>query len=844
MILRGVWGIVRSAALLPLVAVYVLVREWKRVSTLLVLALAVSFTMPMEAASGVVYGRAADLVSKTQVMYNELRTLIDQPLACTTPILVVFNRITAMFRAIAVLVAEDVGFTITQDVHAEAQIVDVSTYCEFTSALQSFIVDFISLVFYPLFLFLEVIKFLAPTLTDIASIATIETWTFIRDVIFPVFLDMIQFFRCLESPPNSVILCMCEGRFDNITIPSNPITLIAMCMNKDYNGDGDPILCGVAPVFGSGAIIGGLNQVVQSFAAVISALQSALGSIVGIANDLLGAISNIEEACSVYNGLPSVVKKVIYVPSQFFDLCDTSTSGAVSALSSSISVANTVVSYINSISLPAEIALPCPSSTVSETPVRPRLAPVHVNTTVDLQDAFAAFHARVQATVAGRFGDDYDRMQRWSHIVSVFYNVTRAPETPPPRQIVNALRSGGVHARMFIRPDAECTMSPMIIGRPPDVYLNSDTALPTFLGASFLTFSLLLCLCMCPPACGIVFAFVLATSFGVLFLVFTNGSAQIIAALASGRINEVYALPTLVYAAQQVGANYMGDGLAVFDPVAFSTGLVPYLNADFQMIASAVIAAPFCALPFGWFCPPFAERGQPMFSNMIGSLYCIQGQACQVVANCTGRAIGCFDNMCRCWGSVPETIQMPDIQFFYTESLDCAQYGYTDDVLVPFLQDGGLSVSNLIHTLDNAVLVVWEGGGIMVNSGLLSPGVVGAMLFLSFVPCVSVVARRGVLITGGALGVQYAAAWVYSATGWTFLPDRGLVCPVTHLPSLLLWYMIALIIGPLISIVAISGILSAIAVFAVDVGAAALWVSGKGVQLTARWTTVYQAYQN
>lgn len=839
--LRGTAGLARGVLIVPFVAGFLFLRKWKSVPMWLTLVLFVAIGIKIESSAPVVWSQTAGLFSRLQHGVDGLRAQINQALGCSEVFLRIHNRLVAMYRAIMVLVAEDVGYEIGYDVRGQVQIVTVGDYCDFTSAVQSFFLDFLSLVTYPVFLVLDVIEQLAPALSDITAIGDIDVFEFVEEIIYPVFAAMVQFVECVSSPPNSLTYCICKTRFANISSMPAPLNSVVMCMNEDYDGTGDPIACGFAPIVGVGAIIDGLNTALMSFSAVLSGTKSGVNALSGFANSILGGIGDIDGACDAYGSIPSAVRRHLPIPDEFFQLCDIITGGVVAEANNAISLSNQVASAIDSISLPPPIPEICPSSTMD---LGYRPGPTwHIAERVEARTArvwaaLADLHRAMQGAASERFANNTVRLQRWSHILSVAYDTATARDIPHPREIVASLRAGGVHASMFLEHRHECTphTRAFVGAAPPPVTLNAANALETFFGAALLVILLFLCVAACPPACFAVVLVLLGTSTGALTVIFSSGGAQIMAALDLDRINEVYALPTGVLLSQKLGNNYLDGGLANIDPFAIADDLMPQLVADANMVASSVISAPFCfALPLGWACPPPPRRGDGIFDNFVGALYCVQGQACDTVANCSGRAVGCFDNMCRCWGSVPETLEIPEIRLFYSDALDCSAYGYTNDVRVPFLDPGGLSLQNAWNTFGNAWRVARDTLGGLADSGVIGPPALVVAFFLAVIPLTARGGRRLFVIFAAVLATQYALHY-FKAAVVLFPASRGNpACVVQHLPSAALWYLVVQLAQPLLLAAVLSGIASSLA--AVALGVAGLAVHAVLLLVTAslRW---------
>lgn len=845
MLLISIGQLAQGLIALPFTAGLLLARKWRKLLTLVMLALFVAIGLPIESRFELVMARGTEFWAKAQGTISGIRDEVNGFLFCTTPILTIINRAMAFVRGIGVLIAEDIGFIIEHDVRADATIVTISDYCTFTSSISTFATDFIGLIQDTILLLLDVlqtiIQFGDLVISNIADVADENPLEILYELIYDTIVDQIDFLECILDPPESIIFCACPGRWNTVGEMPSPFRSMIMCINTGYDGISDPILCGIGPMIKLDAIIGVINTVLSKLSVLFEDTLDNMSQVIGMLNDFDDIFSVADAICDVYDDIPSFLR-----PGWLKDIIDPICDLVGADTNPTRILVQTITDTINQFkaTFPGSIPLTC-TSTISPTDIVPIMGAVPRNVSRLPAPRSTAFVRKlVDRQLARRFGDNAERLARWTHLLTTAYDTINANATHSPRHIAALLRAGGVDAALFAPANASCPaprVERMILSvRPPDVILDDRTAAATIFGAVVFALFLVFCVCACPGALCIAVGFIMATALGTIVIIFTNGGAQAMAAIASGRVNDVYALPTLAFAAQRIGNGYLSGDFGSFDPVVLANGLRPHLIADTNMIFSSILGAPFCALPFGWFCPPPPRRGELPFANFFGSLFCIQDQQCTKTSDCSGRAVGCYDGKCRCWGSVPDTISIPDIQVFYTDGLDCSPNGYASDVRVPFLQPGGLSFTNVQNTFGNAWRVVRDVLAAAAASNFISPGLLVVLVFLSTVPCLGRPARRAAVLVGAALATQYGLAYVQDATGWTLAEDRGVFCALVHTPSLGLWWIVAQIALPLVLGVTLSAIAAAVVATVADVVVIVLWFVGLCIRLVIPWKSVWR----
>ena len=444
---------------------------------------------------------------------------------------------------------------------------------------------------------------------------------------------------------------------------------------------------------------------------------------------------------------------------------------------------------------------------------------------VAARDVAIAIQNRVQTRFAGFSA----REQFWRNAAQLARDVFSTDVPLRRHEIVSIARSRGVHARHLAPEDPTCTPRAVTFGTrsaPPPVTLDSSNIGITVIGAVFFTFMTAAFICVFPPAAAALIAFIIVGAFGTIAIVASNGGAQMIAALGGGDINQVFALPSAVLAAQIAGNDYFFGGLANINPFDFAIQLAPQIIADGEMIFASLVSVPWCAFPLGLFCPPPARRGDSWGQNYVDALSCKQDEVCLTVDDCSGRAVACSYGKCRCWGYMPEKYQIQRIALFFTnDNAGCETYGYTTDVL-PNLAGGWWYAG--WNSFGNG----WRGArdilAVSAASNLVSPSAFLVCVFLMLIPGLNRAGWMSVRVVGALLVVQYAAVAFEDVTGWAPLDSHGLTCVVLHSPSIGLWALIMAGLWLAVMAIVSAGVISA--------GVMLVWWSSLSVLQAFNWT--------
>lgn len=795
--------------------------------------------LPIQADQDVFFRNGQQIFQNLQDMWSIVRGSVDGLWTCLVNFPKTWNRIAALVHAVFIVLADILDYDLDRDVSARTTIVDTDTYCTFARATANFLLLFIRLFYAAILLLIHLIGGLISAIIQIKDLSFVELLIDLGSTIFSNLLGLRYCFSSWEG----VLFCICRGRWNSpFEVPSVVITAFAMCLNPSYDGQGDPIAGGLAPIFGALHLYVVRDGAVSAYYAVLSKVIQ----ISGIAQTVIDKLVELEGLIGTIGGLITSIGDAF---EDFFEsVADAFGFSVEHGYQREVLRAYFAALEADSIQqqqmiLNARTYMDVPR----DTPHRREAAIEFMqNVTESVASKFLAELPGTWARVLEASNVTKDEAELWFKVLGVASEVLSGEHTA--HQIADRLRSAGADFSVLARNMPACRKR-----TPQDIKIQkavrSIEDAPRFVPAdsSWLTigfgtvviFAIMLVLSLTSPA-GVAFllGMIGLTAFPFI-LTFVSGNAlHIASAVATGKFDQALGLGTYIYTANYVGREYMRGGLINVDADAFVSGLVNEVQKDAVLSLQMIGDVPVCNGLVTPFCLPPPIRGENPIDRILGAIRCEQNAPCNdtyTVADCPGRARSCVAGRCQCWLYLPDHFELFELSFVFNQPLDCRQYGYTTDGLIP-AKTGGLAWINVWSNIKNA----WAGVGDLLAQtahGKL-PYSVLAVAPASILPIVGRSARKITRYAVITLAVQFVLTYANDYVGWIAPRDHGWSCMVANSGSIVLVGMVGAYAYAILMAVILGGTLTALAGFAVAV----LVFVGRGTTLLVRWSRPYKKW--
>lgn len=761
-----------------------IIRRW--ILFVLVCSTVVYVGLPIQADQDVFWTSGYTVAAQLGAAYTTVARAANRVLACTQPVVVMWNRVAAVVQAVLMVLTDWVDF---DDAFRDPTPLSPLTYCEFSHRVRTAITRFITLVEVPVFLFFEIVGDLISVVADILDL---EFWEVVVHIFLDVFTELTGLADCFTSWQGAMY-CLCSPPFRRIwdspaDVPDNFLRAWTKCIYPPYDQTKDPIAYGLNIVLGFTNIIGAFNEVCLTY----NSLGNKVQSIYNIASS---ALRFFVDAVSELNALNGFLDTLHLPTIPFNDL--------TSVASGAISRADTLVRTITDAKCePYNIRFLDPIASMSA-------PPVDVSLRTLARNASATFLARLPGAwerALSAAGMDADEHALWMRVLAVAREALAAPAPVPAHVLARRMRASGVDFRTL-----RATAAPrcMAARRAPaalrDVALIDGSWATAAAGALVIAFATVVLAILFPPAVAFLIGLTALYALSAVALVVSGGALGMASAVATGQLERAVALPALVYTAQYVGRAYATGGLLTLDGIEYVRGLIPELELDAEYMFQLLSDRPACTGLVTPFCLPAPVRGEGAVARLVGAIQCQQDQACSATSDCAGRAKACVNGRCLCWMYLP-VVELPELTIAYAASPACGEYGYTNDGLLP-RQTGGLSWTNVANTFGNFRAAVRDVLRAMTH-GYFSYAILGVAVF-TFVPFVRGTAKPLTRYAVVFCAAQYALTSVNDATGLVSPPDHGLACAAYALPSVVLWAGLLIVLGALLAALLGSGLLVA-----------------------------------
>lgn len=795
--------------------------------------------LPIQANQDVFWRNGQQMFQTAVDTWDTIRGVVNPLWLCVARVPVTWNRVAAVYHALLIVLADVLDYDLPRDASGRNIPVVVDTYCAFVRTVSDFLVLFMRLLYAAI---RALIKVIGAAITAFAQIKDLSFVDLLIELGTTVFEDLLGLRVCFRSW-QGVLFCLCRGRWDSpFDVPSVVTTAFAMCLNPDYDGRGDPIAGGLAPIFGA-------LRLYQARDAAVAAYQGLLNGIAQIASVAQTVISKLAELEGAFSTLENIKNSITKAFEDLIEDIGDLLGLDAQRLSQREMLREYFAALEASTIMQQEMILAAYTfgDTPRGTPARREAARAFVqNVTTSIAAAFLAELPRVWNDTLAEANITAEEAGMWFKVLGVVSEVLSGNQTA--HEIADRMRAAGVDFRPLARKAPPCR-KPTEADRARSAMAQIAAMAPRFVpeDSSWLTIalgtvvilSITLVLSLTSPAgVALVLGWIGLTAFSIILPIISGNALHIASAVATGQFDQALGVGTYLYAANYVGREYMRGGLINVDANAFVSGLVNELRKDAVYSLQMGLDIPTCTGLVTPFCLPPPIRGENPIDRVLAALRCEQNAPCTTtytVADCPGRARSCVAGKCLCWLYLPEFFELPKVNIVYNQPLDCRAFGYTTDGLTP-AQTGGFAWINLWSNTKN----VWAGAGDLLAQIAHNqlPYSVLAVAPAAFLPIVGPAARKMTTYAIVALGAQLALVYVNGYLGWIAPRDHGWSCMVANSGSLVLGAMVGSVAYALLMAATIGGVLSAFA----GVVFAALVLLGRGSTLLLRWSRPYEQW--